>query len=123
MRRGEAADRGQASVEFALALPLVVVLILGVIQVVLVARDQLAVELAAREGARAAAVAAAPSTAAQRAAASSTELRPLGVSTRTNGGNVTVTVIHRNPTNVPLLGALIGSVDLSATITMAREPP
>ena len=48
------ADRGQATVEFALALPFVVMLLLGVVQVVVVVRDQLAVGLAAREAARAA---------------------------------------------------------------------
>jgi Flp pilus assembly protein TadG len=122
-RDRELDDRGQASVEFAMALPLVAVLILGVVQVVLVARDQLTVELAAREGARAAAVAAAPSAAARRAVDASTELTPLGVHTRTSSGNVSVTVTHRNPTNVPILGALIASVDLTATVTMAREPP
>ena len=49
-------DRGQATVELALALPLLCVLLLAVVQVAVVARDQLAVQLAAREAARAASV-------------------------------------------------------------------
>ena len=53
-------DAGQAAVELALLLPVVVVLVLGVLQVALVGRDQLALELAAREAARAAAVSADP---------------------------------------------------------------
>jgi len=116
-------DKGQAAVEFAIALPLVVVLLLGIIQVVLVAGDQIALELAARDGARAASVAADPASAARRGAMAATTLRALDVATSTNGAHVTVTVGYTNPTNVPLIGAVIGDVDLSASVTLAREPP
>ena len=116
-------DRGQAAVEFAIALPLVIVLLLGVIQVVLVARDQIALELAAREGARAASVAAQPAAAAERAAQAATTLRPIGVATVTSSGRVTVTTTHTNLTSVPLIGVLIGPVELTASVTVASEPP
>ena len=116
-------DRGQAAVEFAVALPLVVVLLLGIIQVVLVARDQIALELAARDGARAASVAADPPSAAHRAATAATTLHPLNITTETGADRVTVTVGYTNPTVVPIVGALIGNVDLSASVTLAREPP
>jgi Flp pilus assembly protein TadG len=118
-----ARDRGQASVEFALALPLVVVVVLGIVQLVVVARDQLAVEVAAREGARAAAVAGSPAAAADRAAQAAIAIRPLGVRTATSGTEVTVTVTATNHTDVPIIGAVIGDVEVSATVTMAREPP
>ena len=72
---------GQAAVELALALPVVVVLLLGMLQVALVGRDQLAVELAAREAARAAAVSADPAAAARSAAD-----RANGVLVRVHGG-------------------------------------
>lgn len=116
-------DRGQAAVEFAIALPLVVVLVFGMLHVALVVRDQIAVELAAREGARAAAVSAAPPTAASAAAHASTTLRPIGVATRVTATRVTVTITHRSRARLPLVGALIGGVDLDATVTMRREPP
>ena len=45
-------DGGQATVELALGLPLVCLLAAGVLQVGLVARHQLAVQEAARRGAR-----------------------------------------------------------------------
>jgi Flp pilus assembly protein TadG len=121
--RRTTADRGQAAVEFAIAVPLVVVLVLGIVQVVLVVRDQLAVELAAREAARAASVAGAPGAAASRAAHEATGLRPLSVSTRVHSGRVTVEVAFRSDTDVALIGPLIGGVTVSARVTMGREPP
>src|SRR2546421_11436748 len=61
------ADGGQAAVELALVLPLVALLLLGLVQVGLVVRNQVLVVHAAREAARQAAVD--PSTAAARQAA------------------------------------------------------
>ena len=116
-------DRGQATVEFAIALPLVAILVLAVVQLVVVARDQLAVELAAREGARAAAVAGSTADAATLAAESATTLRPLTVSTSDDGRLVTVTVTASNPTNVPLVGMVIADVEVRGSATMLREPP
>ena len=116
-------DRGQATVEFALALPIVAVLVLGIVQLVVVARDQLAVELAAREGARAAAVAAAPAAAATSAAAAAVDLDPLDVSASEHEGHISVTVRYRSVTDVPLVGLAIGDVEVAASVTMRREPP
>ena len=116
-------DRGQAAVEFAIALPLVIMLLLGILQVLVVARDQLAVELAARDGARAASVAADPVAAAESGANAAITLRPLTVAATISSGRVTVTVSHTNTTRVPLIGAMIGDVSLSASVTLAREPP
>ncbi len=116
-------DTGQAAVELALALPVVVVLLLGMLQVALVGRDQLAVELAAREAARAAAVSADPRSAARMAAERVTTLRPLGVTVSVGATTVTVTVTHPSATDVAIIGRLIADVELRATVTMALEPP
>jgi Flp pilus assembly protein TadG len=119
-RRG---DRGQAAVELALGLPLVFLALLAVVQVVLVARDQLAVIHAAREGARAAAVADGAG-AGEPAARAALGLDPgrAEVVARRGGGRAVVTVRYRSPTDVPLVGAVLGDVTVQATATMLLEP-
>lgn len=120
-RRGRSAA-GQASVEFALVLPLVVVMGLGLVVIGLAVRNELAVELAAREGARAAAVSAAPAAAATAAATRAIAL-PIEVTTVDDGTTVTVTVRYTDPVDIALVGALIGPVTHTATVAMAIEPP
>ena len=115
--------RGQAAVELALTLPIVVVLVLGVFQVALVARDQLALELAAREAARAAAVSADPTGAARAAADRVVDLDGIGVSVTVSGDLVRVRVTYVNPTDVAIIGPAIGNVSLEATAVMKLEPP
>lgn len=105
-----------------MCLPIVCLLVLGVVQVGIVIRGRLLVIAAAREGARAAAVSASPSAAASRAVAEG-GLGPLSVSTSTGGGFVTVTVGYDDPTDVPLIGALLPDVHIEAAVTMALEPP
>ena len=76
-------------------------LLCGLIEVALVARDQLSLELAAREAARAASVSAAPGAAAATAAHEATTLRPLAVTTRAGAGTVSVTVGFRHRVRIP----------------------
>lgn len=117
-----ARDAGQAAVEFALALPIVVLVALGMVQIILVVADQLAVGVAARDAARAASVSASPAAAATAAATAAVSLDSMDVTTSV-GEQVTVTVRTVNTTSVPLIGAFIGDVELAATVTMQREPP
>ena len=116
-------ERGQAVVELALVLPLVVLFVLGALQVALVARDQLAIELVAREAARAASVSADPGGAAYAAAARVTALAPIDVSVSVSGEVVHVRVRYVKHTDVALVGTAIGDVTLEATATMTWEPP
>lgn len=113
---------GQASVEFALALPLVVVMAIGLVLVGTAVRNELAVELAAREGARAAAVSASPAAAATLAATRAVAL-PIDVATTSDASTVTVTVTHVDTVDVAIIGSLIGPVTHTAQATMAFEPP
>jgi Flp pilus assembly protein TadG len=119
-RRGRN-DAGQASVEFALALPVLLIIVLGIVQVGVAIRNELAVELAAREGARAAVVSSDPSGAAGRAARRSVRM-PIKVSTWTTSHAVAVTVTYTDPTDVPIIGRFLGPSTHRATATMATEP-
>lgn len=132
MRRHRAArqggdERGQSTVELAMLLPVVVVLLLAVLQVGVVGRDLLLVTHAAREAARAAATDPAPN-AARQAAISATGLPDdrLTVIARGRGepgSRVQVTVSYRARTAVPLIGRLVGERTLRASATMRVEGP
>lgn len=116
--------RGQATLELALVLPLVLAVTLLIVQVGLVVRDQQLVVNAAREGARSAATD--PTLAAARqAAVNSGDLEPgrLDVDLLTDGSTVTVTVTYRSSTDVALIGPLVGDVTLTESVTMHREAP
>jgi Flp pilus assembly protein TadG len=112
-------------VELALVLPLVLVLLLGIVQLGLLVRDQILVVHAAREAAREAAVDPAPDAARQAAAASSTlDGSRLTVTTSgrgATGSRVKVEVAYKAPTGVPLVGAALGDLTLRATATMRVE--
>ena len=115
-------DRGQATVELALGLPFLCVLVLAAVQVAVIARDHLAVQLAAREAARAASVAAS-ATGGVAAGSRAVALAPLHIDIAESGGTVTATVTYVDHTDVPLVGALLPDVEVRATATMAIEPP
>jgi Flp pilus assembly protein TadG len=122
---GTECERGQATVEAALVLPLVVLLLLAVVQVGLLVRAEVLVTHAAREAARAAAVDPDPQ-APVRAATSATTLDPHRMNVHVQGRNgagshVEVDVTYTASTDVPLVGALIGDVTLHASATMRVE--
>ncbi len=121
-RRG---DEGQATVELALVLPFVVFLALVLVQVGLLMRAQVLVTHAAREGARAAAVDDDPGAAREAVEASSplaADRLEVEVSGRgATGSRVTVDVVFRSPTVVPLVGNLLGDFPLEASATMRVE--
>ena len=116
------AERGQATVEAALILPVIVLALLAVIQIGLVVHDRIMVTHAAREGVRVAAVQAGESDV-RDAVVASGGLAPdrLDVVHQTSAGRVTVVIRYRSPTNVPLIGGLVGDVELVGSATMRRE--
>lgn len=113
---------GQAAVEFALTIPIVAVLALGLVVIGTAVRNELSVELAAREGARAAAVSASPASAAAAAATRAVAL-PIRVDTDIDAATVTVTVTYVEPVDVAIIGAVVGPVTHTASVTMVLEPP
>ena len=118
-------DAGQASVEVALLLPFVVLLLLLILQVGLVGRDVVRVTHASREAARAAATDANPAAALEAAIASSgldpSRLEVIVRGRGQPGSRVTVTVVYRAPTSVPLVGSLVGDRSLRSTVSMRVE--
>jgi len=116
-------DSGQAAVEFAVALPAVIVLVLGIVQVVVLAGRQVTLEQLARIGARAASVAADPAGAATSEVERSAPFGPVRVRTLVAGHDVTVRVEFVDPTDVPVIGTVLGARTLAAEATMQREPP
>ncbi len=120
-------ERGAAAVEFALVLPLLLVVVLAFVQVGLVITDRMLVEGAARAGARTAAVDPDPGAVADAVAAAAPGLDP-GARTvdiqraGTQGDPVTVVVGYTSPVRVPFLGWLIpGGVTMSASATDRQE--
>ena len=120
-------SRGSAVVEFALVLPLVFAVTLGLVQVGVLARDRALVEAAARAGARAAAVE--PDETAIRdaavAAGPGLDASAVGIQVDrlgTQGDPVTVSVTYDDPMRVPFIGWLVGtSVQLRASAVMRQE--
>ncbi len=117
MTRGE---RGQATVEFALVLPVLVLIVMLIVQVALVVRAQLLVHEAAREAARVASVEPEPTP----AGAAATRVVP-GADVRVTRGAVgepvRAAVTLRYATDVALVGALVPDITLRATAIMRAE--
>lgn len=119
-------ERGQGAVELALVLPLVVVVTLGVIGVGIVVRDRITLTHVAREAARTAVVD--PTPAAVRGGAiGAGGLDPsrLSVSVSTFGAGdrrmATVMLSYRPSDRLPLIGWVLGGVELTEQLTVGVE--
>ena len=127
MRRRGQDERGASAVEFALVLPLLLVVALALVQVGLLVRDRLLVEAAARAGARTAAVDPEQAAIADAVARSAPDLDPgalmVGVARAgTQGDPVTVTVGYTAAIRIPFIGWLIPhGVEMTSTATDRQE--
>lgn len=115
----EPADHGQATVEFALVLPLIVGVIALIVQITIISVSRLEVVDETRHVARIASLAEDP-----RAAASSS--LPAGSTSSVDviydETTVIVTVSRRVDTDVPIIGRFIPPVDVRSRLVMTREP-
>lgn len=120
-RRRAVGEGGQASVELALILPVVVLVLLTVIQVGVVARDRLVVAHAARVAARAVVV-----DPTHRSAAAALERSGLGrVTVHLSGelrpGGFAVVEARLRLTRIAVVGPAIGDRVLSESVTVLVE--
>lgn len=124
---GRRNEHGQATVELALGLPILALLLAGLVEIGLLVADQTRAWHAAREGARVAVVD--PDEADVRAAAERPGLKPLDVQIspapqfRRQGDPLTVRVRYIPRARVPLFGVLLERVELQAEATMRIEQP
>jgi hypothetical protein len=120
-------DAGQTTVEFALCLPLVALLVAALLQVGVIVSDQTRLWHGAGEAAREAAVD--PDRTRIVDAAERGGLVPVSVSVnpqaayRSQGRPVTVVLAYRPRPVFPLLAPVVGAIELHATATMRIEQP
>jgi Flp pilus assembly protein TadG len=120
-------ETGSAVVEFALVLPLLLLVALALVQVTVVGRDRLLLQHAARAGAREAAVDADDAAVRQAVLDAAVPLDPAGVSVTVEraggfGQPVLVRVAFDVPVAMPLAGWLLpASVHLAAQTAMRQE--
>jgi Flp pilus assembly protein TadG len=120
-------QRGQATVELALCLPILALVLAAVVEVGVIASDQARLWHAAREAARVAIVD--PNQGAAVAAAQYGGLRPLQVSIsprptyRVQGRPLTVSVSYHPQGGVPVVDRLLSGLELKADATMRIEQP
>ncbi|MGB5756515.1 MAG: TadE/TadG family type IV pilus assembly protein [Acidimicrobiales bacterium] len=117
---------GQSTAELAILLPVLMILTLTVVQVGLVARDVVVVHHAAREAARAVAIEPVVEEAVAGAERASSALDPDRLAVGLRGGRstgdlLTVEVDYRAPTDVPVVGSLIGDIGVSAKAVVRVE--
>lgn len=120
-------ERGTAVAEFALVLPLLLVIALALVQVGLLVRDRLLVESAARAGARAAAIQEDATAIHDAVTQAAPDLDPdaLTVSVSRGGARgdpVSVSIGYLSVVRVPLVGWLFGShLTMRAEVTDRQE--
>jgi len=127
VRADRVRERGSAAVEFALVLPILLLLLLALVQVGVIARDSLVLTQASRAGAREAAVQGTKEAVDEAVRAAAVGLDPDRISvvatwSGARGAPVTVDVAYEAPVASLLAGWLLpASVSLRASATMRQE--
>lgn len=118
---GRAADRGQATVEFALVAPLAVMCVMTLVGTVGLCLDINRLDEIARTAVRSAITSDDPSAAASAVA----RAFRVSASTQVNDRNglVTVTVTSRRRLPIPMVGHIVPRLTLRGSSTMMQEPP
>jgi Flp pilus assembly protein TadG len=120
-------QNGQSLVEFALVLPLLVLLLFGIMDFGRIFHAYLTIDHAGREAARAASIGkdntTVKSTAVNGATGLALTVGQVGVTpaTRTSGTDVTVTIIYPITFLTPVIGSIVGPITLEDTTVMRVE--
>ena len=127
MRRRSRGDKGQATVEMALVLPILIWLLVGLVDVARMANAYLIIQHATREAVRLGITGASDTQVAQRALNASATLdatrltiRVTPSGTRTTGSDVTVLIAYRYEV-LALMGIIGRDVPLQAQLTARVE--
>jgi Flp pilus assembly protein TadG len=111
-------DRGQATVEFALTIPILVVVLLGAVQVFVVLVDRLHLVHVTRDATRAASVSADPTGAVAQVIERAWPDRDASYRVNDDGELVSVRVELVNSTDVPIIGRFLPDVRLTESLSM-----
>ena len=122
MKRHCSKSRGQATVEFALLLPVAVVALLVIVQIGLVVRTRVMLTHAAREGVRVAAVGGSDAeVTAAVVDAGSLDPAQLKVAVTRDASVVRVLLVYEMQTDVSVVGAILNDPEMSSVAAMYRE--
>ncbi len=124
-------DRGQATLEAALAMPIVLLALLLIVQVGIVVRDALALDQAAREGVRAMAITASPDEARAAVRGSAGPLDADRIATEissaaTRGDSVGIDLSYTEELRIPVVSKIVAlhlPLEAKATMRLERDPP
>ena len=118
-------ESGQATLEFAMTLPFIILFSMCIVQLGGVANNQLALNHAARTAARAISLADITPDSAQQLAINTVEreinLKDIAVAANLSGDAAKVELNYSRRVEVPLIGVLLHEVNLHATATMPRQ--
>lgn len=120
-------EKGQSLVEFALVIPLLVMILFGIVDFGRIFHTYLTLDHAGREAARAASIGKDDTTIKSVAVndASSINLTTdqvsISPSTRTSGSDVKITITYPVDFLTPVIGQIIGTFDLKDTTVMRVE--
>lgn len=115
------ADHGQATVEFALTIPILIIVLLGAIQVFVIVVDRLHLVHVTRDATRAASVSAEPAAAVSQVIETAWSDRQVTHTVDDSGDLVRVRVELINSTDVPLIGRFLPDVHLTESLSMLAE--
>jgi Flp pilus assembly protein TadG len=118
-------EKGQSLVEFALTLPVLILLLFGIVDFGRIFHAYLTIDHAGREAARAASIgkdaATITSIAVNQGSSIGLKTKHVNVSTGSSGTNATITIHYPITFLTPMIGKIVGPLTLNDTTVMRVE--